>query len=55
MTKMDPCKMDSSGTNFSVKAEKYESPGTYFSEILGPPMKYSEPQASYQVSTSGED
>ena len=49
MIKMDPPKNGPTGTNFSVKAKKYGPPGTYFSEILGPPMKYSDPHKSKLV------
>ena len=50
MIKMDPPpKMDPPELILSVKAKKYGPPGTYFSEILGPPMKYLDPHRSKQV------
>ena len=44
MIKMDPLELI-----FQKKPKKYGPPGTYFSEILGPPTKYSDPHRSKQV------
>ena len=50
MLKMPPPpEMDSPELIFQQKAQEYGPPETYFSEILGPPMKYLDPHRSKQV------